>query len=689
MDPNQPYQPPQTPAPMPQTPAPLGAPAPQSEMPQASPAPTPPPAQPMPQPQSYQPPQNSWTNPTPATPYPQSPQLPQPHDMSYGATASTPPPRPRSYGKTPLPVRMVEWLKGHWYVPIISLVALLLIGNIVMQVLYPLGALAPGLRVDGQLVGGMEKDKAIERLNAAYGKLQVKLFFGDSTVPYRTPEARKLGIEVDNSSRLAEATYPFALRFVPTSYWWAASTIDVGKPVYNYNRSVLDTYSLSNLGEECIIAPQNATLKLDDNQFTVVSAEPGGKCDMTEFKNAVAKTTYAEGFEVRTDIRAQAAPLTDEIAQQLADELNNNLKNDMPLQAGGTTTNVRSATVKGWLSFRAHVPEDKNDGSETPPPQLLYTIEPERVQRYLETSGVLRKVEKKPGTTRVATTDFTETSRTEGTPGVLVDIKKTVANIDPFVAGRAGKASVIVGPVPAVVKYTRTYTPSDAGYRALIQQFAQDNPGKIGISMTELSGKRPLYSATVNDTTQLPAAGVEGVYLAYAAQAGIEDGSIQKTDQVFGNLSYQDCIEVAISDQDPDCIAGLLGKIGNATVATRMAQIGLTGTTFTGDTTLTTARDMARFMRLLEESELPIKQSSTFRTPMNNVILRSGAHEASDNVRVAGGETESNYNEMVTVTKNGRYVVAIMTEGSEGPETAAKLVRAIDKLRQQKQDLRN
>lgn len=693
MDPYQPQQPqapspqpPQTPQPVPQSwPQPQGY---AQEQPQVSAAPTPPLAQPMPAPQQYQQPQNNWTSPPAQTPYAPQPQLPRPNDMSYVAGAQTPPPRPRSYGQTPLPVRVMESLKRRWYVPLIAMVAVLLLGNIIAQVLYPINALPPGLMVDGQNVGGMDRDVAIKQLNKAYAKLQVKLYFGDSSVPYKTPAASELGIEVDNTTRLSDASYPFALRFVPTSYWWVSSTTSIGGPVYNYDKAALDTYALSSLGEDCVIPPQNATIKLDDNQFVVVPAEPGGKCDLTEFKNAVAQVTYAKGFEVKTPVREVDAPLTDEVAQQLADELNNTLKNDMPLQAAGQTTTVRAATVKSWLSFRPHVPEDKNDGTKTPPPQLLYTIEPDRVKRHLETSGVAAKVEKKPGTTRVATTDFTETSRTEGTPGVLIDINKTIANIDPFVAGRASRAEVVVSPVPAVMKYTRTYTPSDAGYRALVQQFATDNPGKIGISMVELSGKRPHYSASVNETMQLPGAGVDGMYLAYAAQKGIDDGVIQPTDQVFGSLSYTECMEAALVDQDPDCISGLLSKMGNATVQARLAEIGLTGTSFTGDVNVTTARDMMHFMQKLEGNELPIKRRDQILTPLNDISLREGTHATDSNARVAGGASDTSYNETAIITGNGKYIVAIMTEKSDGAKTIAKLVNALNDLRQQKQDLR-
>ena len=686
MDPNSPYQPPagmppQTPAP--QVPASYGNPT----VPYAQ---TIPPAPQVPAPQPYAQPQNTWVAP-PQTGYPQAPQLPQPHDMSnYGTNAATPPPRPRVYGKPPLPVQIVEWLKRHWYVPVGALVALLVVGNIVSQLLFPLNALPAGLVVDGAKVGGMERDTAVAKLNAAYDKVQVKLFFGDATVPYKTPTASQLGIQADNTSRLANVSYPFALRFVPTSYWWAAGLVKVGDPVYNYDKATLDTYALKNLGEDCVIPPKNASLKLDDDRFAVVPAEAGGKCNLTEFKDAVGKATYASGYSVKTPVAKVEAPLTNDIAQQLGDELNNNLKNDMALQAAGETTQVKSSVVKGWLSFQPFMPEDKNDGAPLPPPRLLYVIEPERVKRYLETSGIAAKVEKKPGITKISTTDFTETSRTNGAPGVLIDINKTIASIDPYVNARAASATVAVGPVPATEQYTRKYTPSDAGYRALIQQFAQDNPGKIGISFHEFSGKRPYLGGTVNDTMQLPAAGVEGMYLAYVAQRGIEEGSIQPTDRVFGSLSYTECMTAAISSQDADCISALLGKLSNATVNARLAEIGLTGTSFSGDVNVTTAHDMALFMQELNDSTLTgVKQRDTLMTPLSDISLRDGIKSAAQNAKVAGGAADANYNETAVVTSTGQYMVAIMTEGSGGAKTTSKLIKAIDALRKQKQDLRS
>lgn len=680
MDPQQTY-PPQSPTP---TPPPSAGGYFAGEQPQASM-----PSQPnsIPQPQPYQQPQHAWTQQSPQS-YTQSPQLPRPHDMTQSQPSYTPPPRPKSYGKTPLPIRIVEWFKSRWYIPILLIVVLVVIGNIVWQVLYPINALPPNMHVDGQNLGGMERDKAVAELNKAYGRLKVDLYFGEATVPYKSPTMKELGIEADNTARLASASYPFALRFVPTSYWWAASTVRVEGPTYNYHKPTLDTYAMTHLGEDCVIPETNATLKLDDNQFVVVPAEPGGRCNLTEFKNAVGNVTYADGLSVKTDMREVPAPLTNAIAQQLADDLNNNLRRDMALQAGGETTTVRSATVKSWLSFVATIPEDP-EAEDAQPPQLAYVIEPDRVKRYLDTSGISAKVEKKPGVTRISTTNFTETARTNGESGVLIDLDATITSIDPFIAGRADRATVSVGPVPPTMRYTRKYTPTEEGYRALVEQFANDNPGTVAVSLSEHSGKRPHFSVAVNDTVKLPAAGVEGVYVAYAVQKGIEDGVTQPTDSVFGGMTYAECMELAISVQDSDCIGALVRGIGNATAQARLAEIGLADTSLSGEVATTTARDMATFMHKLNTNGLPIKRQGDLVRSLTDLSLRDGMKSVAANARVAGGnQTERNYNETAFVSERGQFVVSIMTEGSQGADTAAKLLRAINEIRQQKQDVR-
>ncbi|MGO3702397.1 MAG: serine hydrolase [Candidatus Saccharimonadales bacterium] len=694
MNPNNPYNPNQQPeqSPAPQTPPPYQtlptvavndtpsqthAPQPQTPQPwQSQQFPQTPPQQ------TSAPAQNSWPQQTPSQP-----------PQSMGGAGSpepsrTPPPRMRRYDKAPLPVRMMGWLKKNWWAPVVGLLILAVVGDVIFQIAQPANALPQGTVISGADVSGMDRSEAVASLNNAYGEVKTEIYFGESTIPYTIPTAKEVGINVDNTSRLENVSYPLWLRLIPTSYMWASSLNNIGEPLYNYDKSTLDTFALKNLGDDCTIEPKNATLKLEDDRFTVVSAVPGGKCNITEFKNAASNATMGDDgkITIRTPINETPAPLTDAIAQQLADELNHNLSRDMPLQAGGKTETVPVRTVKGWLSFKAVIPEAK-EGEEAAPPRLAMVIEKERLRKYFDGS-IASRVEKKPGVTKIATTDFTETSHTEGASGVLIDLDKTIPTIEAFIGRRANSAVVHTGPVAPTVQYTRTYTPTENGFRALIEQFAHDNKGKIGIVFQEVGGKKPYTSGAANDRIVMKGSGIEATYLAYAAQAGIEDGSIQPTDRIVGSQSVEDCVAAAIERQDYDCSRALLDKVTHARVQQRMQEIGLTSTSFSGEFNTTTARDAATFTQRLLDRDLPIKKWGSLEQPMRNTSLRAGfIGGSSGNVVSFGGEEDGNYSEAGYISLKGRYYVSFVSEGSDA-QTAAKLIQAIDKLRLEKSELK-
>lgn len=688
MNPNNPYQQPNEPGqnPAPQTPPPY------QTLPPVAPAA---PAQNWQQTPQNQP---SFTQPNyeqQAAPG-QTPQnytggspTPPPRPTTPGGTPDrTPPPRPKSYGKAPLGIRIADWIKKNWWAPVVGVLVLAIVGLIIFQIAQPANALPQGTVIDGQDLSGWDKDDAIEALNTAYGDVQTDIYFGDSEIPYTTAEARDVGISVDNSGRLENVSYPFWLRLIPSSYFWASSLNSVGEPLYNYNRSALDSFAADELGSDCQIEPRNATLILEDDLFTVVSAVPGGRCDINEFKEAAGQAVVENGkISIRTSINETPAPLGDDIAQQLADELNHNLSAPMPIRAGGQTDRVPVATVRGWLTFRAVIPEGDA------PPRLVVEVDKERLRRYLD-GGIAGRVETKPGVTRVATTDFQVTSRREGTPGVLINLEETIKTIDEFIGRRGNAATVHTNPVPPTIEYTRTYTPTENGFRALIEQFAADNEGKIGIVYQELGGKRThdtnAYTAgAANEAVVMNGSGIESTYLAFAAHKGIEEGSIQRTDRINGAQSVEECVTEAILNNDYACSQALLDKVGNAKVQQVMREAGLTSTSFTGEKNTTTARDAATFTRKLIENDLGIRNKSALETPMRNKSMREGfiRGSAGGQVTAFSGESDEGYSEAGYVTYRGRYYVSFISEGSDAA-TAAKLIQAIDKLRQEKIDFK-
>lgn len=587
---------------------------------------------------------------------------------------------------------MVEWAKKNWWAPALGLLILVVVAQVVYQVAFPANGLPPGTVVDGQDVGGMERDQAVTALNEAYAKVKTDVYFGSATVPYRTPEARELGISVDNSKRLAEVSYPLWLRLIPTSIWWASSLQTIEPPLYNYDTATIDRFVQRQLGADCTIKPQNATVKLDDSQFVPVDSLPGGKCDVIDFKSKVAQTKLKDGrMQVRTDMKEVPAVISNDVAKELASTLNENLKDPAVLTANEHTQEVPARTIKGWLTFQAVTPEPL-EGEEAiqPPAKLTYTVDPERVRSYFD-STIARNIEKKPGVTKIATTDFTETSRQNGESGVMIDMNQALASIGRVVAGESKQIAITTGPVAATETFTRTYTPSATGMRALIEQFAHDNKGRIGIYIQEENGKQPLLSGEVNAHESFPAAGIEGLYVAFAAQVGIENGSIQPTDKISASLSVEDCIEEAIKTQDSDCIDALLAKVGTPVVVQRLQGLGLRGTAFSGEVNTTTAFDAYTFMLKMRSKDFPLKKKTVLESPLREMQLREGMLRQLGNtggVFVMGGATDTAYNEMAYVSNKGVYQIGVLTEGADGAKTIAKLTQAIEKLRAERQALK-
>lgn len=655
------------------------------------------PLQPPPYPQQQSqgipptPPQSPYPYASPSSPYPQQPiirSVPPRPTLTPGAHISTPtpPPRPRRYDRPPLPIIIMDWIKGNWWSPLVGLLILLIAGNIVYQVAYPSQALPPGVVVDGIAAGSMSKEELIGKLNDAYGKVKVDIFFGNATVPHKTPLAKEIGIQVDNAERLKDAEYPLWLRLIPTSIWWASNLVSIGGPLYNYDKVAIDKYTLKELGADCKIPPKNANLKLEDDRFTVIKSVPGGTCNIVEFTSAVQKARLdkANKYTIRTSMQEVAAPVTNDIAQELANRLNQILNREFAVQAGTTYNGkVASRIVKGWLTFKPIVPEDLSKDK----PSLMPIVEPSRVERYLKTT-VASEVEKKPGVTKIATRDFAVTSYSNGVTGIEINVEGTIPSINEIIADKTSTVIVALKEVPPTTQYSRSYTPSETGFRALVEQFAADNPGTIGIVFQEESGKRPLITVAANNQTELPAYGFEGLYVAYAAQVGIENGSLQPTDRIAASRSIEDCVEAAVESQDSECIEALLTKVGNPVVHDRLRQLGLTKTTFTGDMNKTTAHDMGQFMYKLLSRETQLRRIDALNAPMRNNKLREGlVRGAAGTAYSAAGAADNGYAESVIVNYKGRYILSYLSENKD-PKVAQKLIAAIEKLRKEKQELK-
>ena len=170
--------------------------------------------------QTYYPPQQSGYLPqNQSAPYPYqqsapgfqsnySPLPPASTSLSSGSRVPVPPPRAKRYDKLPLPIRIVDWFKKNWWAPVIGIFILVIAGDIVYQMAYPVDALPPGVSIDGIKAGQSSRAEIIEKLNSEYSKVPVEIYFGSSTSAYKVSPAKEVGIIVDNNDRLKNAGYP-------------------------------------------------------------------------------------------------------------------------------------------------------------------------------------------------------------------------------------------------------------------------------------------------------------------------------------------------------------------------------------------------------------------------------------------------------------------------------------------------
>ena len=563
------------------------------------------------------------------------------------------------------------WLKQHWKLLLLIIIGLALLGQTVFQIVYPSSRLIPGTAVDNLDVGGMKYADAVKKLDDAYGELPLAIYFGDNTAAFQSPKMHEVGIGVDNEERLSTISYPFYLRIIPGSIWWAPLLSKPGEIAYTYDKTKIADYTQSKVGSDCSIAPQNASLKLVDSQLQLVPSVAGGNCDITEFQQKLAEVQPVPGKQnnVRIAIDETPAPVTDDIARDLAAKLNGRLAAPMPIEVDNTTDTIPGRIVLSWLDFTADVPEKSLDDSSNQTASLKFAINQKRMEEYLN-QGIAQDLVQKPGVSKVTTLDFVETARTNGANGRVLDMPRAAQSVIDYIDNKAQKAigaTQVVGPT---VVYTRTYSPTSNGFSALLTQYAQDNPGTWGLAFTELTGVAHPRSATYNADAQIKAGGAHALYLAYTEIMEEKAGNTRSVDIISGGTNVTECFKDMLQKFDEGCRTGFYDHFGYATIASRSAALGLTKTKFMGEDTVTSASDLHKVMVGLFNNQVAKTEGgsrilSTIKTVRDDEGIPAGVGSGAGQIAHVIGETDTVHNDTAIVySKNyGVYALTVMSDG--------------------------
>ena len=582
-----------------------------------------------------------------------------------------------------------DWMKRHWKLVLLIIIGLVILFETIFQIVYPSSRLIPGTKVDGLDIGGLTKSDAATKLDKAYGALTLDIYFGKNGAAFQSPKMSDAGIGTDNSARVAALDYPTYLRFIPGSIFWAPGLEKTGDIAYTYDTNKIASYTESKVGTNCSIDPQNASLKLVDSQLQLIPSSTGGTCDITEFEQKLAqvKPDSNKANNVRIAIDETPAPVSDDMARDLAAKLNGRLAAAMPLSVDAATDSIPGHVVLGWLDFTAVVPEQTIDNTGNQSASLQFSINTDRMKAYLD-QGIASKLVIKPGVSKVSTKDFTETSRANGANGRDVNVTATAQSVTDYINSKTNKAvgaTQVVGPTTI---YTRSYSPTSVGFSALLAQYAQDNPGTWGLAFTELSGVTNPRHASYNGDTQLPAAGIQSLYLGYTDVIQEYNGASRPVDVIAGDTNEVDCFKQMYQDFDTGCIDGFYDFYGYATIAARGRDLGLTNTSFAGRQTATTANDLQRVMVGLYKNQLGRVEGgqkilNAMRLARENEGIPTGAGKQITVIHTTGEDDSAaihNDTAIVYDSNYGEYALTVMSKGASW-DSIAGLVQKVNALK--------
>lgn len=546
--------------------------------------------------------------------------------------------------------------------------AIVLIG---IQLLYPTDRLLPLARIDEVGLGGWTKHDAASKLDAAYKHQHIQLFFGDATKAYKTPLSGEIGLTARNQQRLDTLNYPWWLRLVPTSIFWAQVITTVQPPSYKHDARTLKAYLLTQLSQSCNIAPKNAQLTVKATKLTVLSASSGGTCRSEEVEKRLSTVTVqpSKPTAVRIAMKKTPPAITNAQAEQFAKQLTERIGKGITLITTSQPVTISATDLLSWLDFAN---TDK----------LAASVNKARASEFF-TKQVVPKVAKSAGVSHVTTYDFVETARVDGATGQTLDTDGTLARIANYLNAIDSNLAVVTKTIPARVEYTRSYSPTDVGLSALLQHYAEAHPGTYGISLIELSGQR--RRASYQGDKQFTTASTYKLFVAYSTLKRIEAGSWHWSDAVQGSRNLAQCFDDMIVKSDNPCPEALLPKIGFRNITNEAKELGLTKTTFLeGDTPKTSPNDLSTFLAILASDQMLTPESrNRLVDAMKRNIYRRGipagtSSQVADKVGFLNGLL---HDAAIVYSPTGPVVLTIMTDGSSW-DSIADLTRQIETLRQ-------
>lgn len=516
---------------------------------------------------------------------------------------------------------------------------------VVFQLAYPSGRILPFVDIEQQNLGGQSEAAAQRKLDQKYKDARITVKTQDASFVKTLDE---VGVTVETGATVkSAASYPVWQRLIPFSSFVIMTSRST--PVTTSVDDDRLSYFAEQVSKEGYVAAVNASVKVDG---TTVSLVPS-KQSKIYTKQDIIKSLKSADFTPKTTVSLNPvrkdAERTDAEVKAVLKEAQKAVNTPLILAVNSEKITVDKPTIASWLDFV----EDSQSK------KLQLSLKKDVVAKYLE--SIQKKVYKAPGVTKVQVVDGIEVSRTPGEAGRGVDIDKTIALLQDAVS--KGSSTTLSVPITALaprITYSRSYSSSDAGLAALLNDLAAKG---IGISVAEVGGAG--RKANVNGNKQFTAASTYKLYVAYAVFKEIDAGRMNWGTSINGKPADA-CFDAMIVKSDNPCAKAFGEKIGWQNVENQMRSLGLSSTELS-PSLVTTANDLTLFLTKLQGGSLVnADHQNRLLSAMKRQIYRSGI-PAGTGVTVADkvGFIDSYLHDAgIVYGAKGPYALSIMSSGS-------------------------
>ncbi|HSE60953.1 MAG TPA: serine hydrolase [Candidatus Saccharimonadales bacterium] len=534
--------------------------------------------------------------------------------------------------------------------------------SVFWQLMYPPERALPTMRIGTIDVSHKDRAAIIAALSSYAQKSEVTI-----TTPSKQWKAKwqSVGITIDaEASADAVLGYDTWERMIPFS-----SLIREARSSSSLLVAIADDDRLTAFAKQVVAedkqASHDATIQVKDGVVFVDEAKHGYEFTVEAVKQQLKGARIGANTRISLVPERLPARPASELAEArtVAETL---LRHSPVLKAGDKAIAPDAATIGSWLTF----PQDDKTK------KFGVSFNREAIMAYLATLD--KQVGKEPGTATITTLDGQEISRTLAESGLSA---ATDANINALIAALQGTKAdpmvpLAVVPAPPRLSYVRTYSQSDAGLLAIIQDWEASHRGDYAVIVRELGGQNR-YAEDKPDKTYVTASTFK-MFVYYTIQLKIKDGSIGYGTKTDMGWTVEACLTEMIVKSTNPCAISLMNLVGWQWAEDKVREAGFSNTYINnqgGGDKYSTIRDETNFMLRLYHGTLMSKEATDrligyFKRQVWRAGIPSGVPEGVEVADKVGLYDGWVHDVGIVYGPKSTYILGIMSKNGSDPAFA-------------------